>query len=250
MPQEEEETEVIKYEKRRNKKFEEIEKEVKERQMWIFFDEINTCNSMGLLSEIFCNHTYRGKMIPERYIFIGACNPYRVLSQKNKNLEFGINENKKEKNLVYTVNPLPHSLLNFVIDFGELSKIDTEKYVNSMLQIEITDFKDLDLLKKAVKTVNECHLFIKEKGDISGVSLRDIKYFGIFYQSFVKYYNYLKLLSLKQSKSFIRINDSNTKHLNEISKMTDKSFKEHSINLSIYISYYLRLPTKELRKEL
>ena len=35
--------------------------------MWIFFDEINTCNSMGLISEIFCNHTYRGKTIPERY---------------------------------------------------------------------------------------------------------------------------------------------------------------------------------------
>ena len=29
-----------------------IEKEIKQQQIWIFFDEINTCNSMGLFSNI------------------------------------------------------------------------------------------------------------------------------------------------------------------------------------------------------
>ena len=29
--------------------------------MIIFFDEINTCNSLGLITEIMCNHTYLGK---------------------------------------------------------------------------------------------------------------------------------------------------------------------------------------------
>ena len=174
------------------------------------------------------------------------------MSPKNKKLEFGINENKKEKNLVYTVNPLPHSLLNYVIDFGELSKIDTEKYIYRMLQNEINFLCEDELFKKAVNTVKECHLFIKEKGDISGVSLRDIKYFIIFFRSFIKYYKYLKFISFnqKQNPSYIYINNPNTRHLTEISKMPDKSFKEHAINLSLYISYYLRLPTKELRKEL
>ena len=45
---------------------EKIEKEIKQQQIWIFFDEINTCNSMGLFSEIFCKHSYRGKPIPDR----------------------------------------------------------------------------------------------------------------------------------------------------------------------------------------
>jgi len=54
---------------------------------------------MGLISEIFCNKTYRGNPIPDRFIFIGACNPYRILSDKNKNIEFGLNLiNKKQKN--------------------------------------------------------------------------------------------------------------------------------------------------------
>ena len=37
---------------------------------WVFLDEINTCNSLGLISEIMCNHTYLGKKINENFIFI------------------------------------------------------------------------------------------------------------------------------------------------------------------------------------
>ena len=31
--------------------------------IWVFLDEINTCNSMGLISEIMCKHTMYGKKI-------------------------------------------------------------------------------------------------------------------------------------------------------------------------------------------
>ena len=238
------EDEIKKKEERKKKRFEEIEKEVKESQMWIFFDEINTCNSMGLISEIFCNKTYRGNPIPDRFIFIGACNPYRILSDKNNNIEFGLNlKNKKQKNLVYTVNPLPHSLLNYVIDFGELSEKDTKLYIQSMLKKKIEEPK---LLSIAVETVEKCHMFIKEKSDTSSVSLRDIKYFNIFYEGFIKYYEYLKELSKKQNPGFAKKDE----HLEEIKPMGYDSFKKNAINLSIYICYYLRLPTKELRKEL
>ena len=228
-------------------KYDEINKDVQSRQMWIFFDEINTCNSMGLISEIFCNRTYRGKPIPDRYIFIGACNPYRILSDKNKNLELGLNlKNKKQKNLVYTVNPLPHSLLNYVIDFGELSKKDTKSYIQSMiLNVLGTDQKALNM---AVNVVEKCHMFIRGKSDSSSVSLRDIKYFNIFYKGFIKYYNYLKILSEKRkSIGEILILDE---HLNNIKELNNDSIKRNSINLSVYISYYLRLSSKELREEL
>ena len=211
--------------------------------MWIFFDEINTCNSMGLLSEIFCNHTYRGKPIPDRYIFIGACNPYRILSDKSKNLEFGLYlKNKKRKNLVYTVNPLPHSLLNYVIDFGELTEKDTELYIESMLK-EVIECKD-NLLRLAVSLVTKSHLFIKNNNDVSSVSLRDIKYFIIFYKGFIDYFKYLRKLAIEES-----INKMSNK-MKDYKDMSDYAIKEQSIILSIYISYYLRLPTKKLRKEL
>jgi hypothetical protein len=184
-------------EERKERKFKEITKEVHERQMWLFFDEINTCNSMGLISEIFCNRTYRGKPIPERFAFIGACNPYRIASEKNKNIEVCLNlRNKKQSNLVYTVNPLPHSLLNYVMDFGELSNQDIEIYIRKLIEKVI---EEPELLEMAVKTVGKCHMFIKEKSDSSSVSLRDIKYFNIFYEGFIKYYEYSKELSKKQN---------------------------------------------------
>jgi len=47
-------------------------------KIWVFFDEINTCNSMGLLSEIFYNHSYYGKKLDDKLTFIAACNPYRL----------------------------------------------------------------------------------------------------------------------------------------------------------------------------
>ena len=49
--------------------------------------------------------------------------------------------NQKEKsnilnNLVYSVNPLPHALLNFVFDFGSLEKEDEKKYIaNTIISI-------------------------------------------------------------------------------------------------------------------
>ena len=232
-------------EERKRKKFEEITKEVHEKQMWLFFDEINTCNSMGLISEIFCNRTYRGKPIPERFVFIAACNPYRIASEKNKNVEVCLNlRNKKQSNLVYTVNPLPHSLLNYVMDFGELSNQDIKLYIRKMIEKVI---KESDLLNITVETVEKCHLFIKEKSDPSSVSLRDIKYFNIFYQGFIKYFEYLRQLSRQQN--FLGLYREN-KHLKSYFEVGDISIKKRSINLSAYISYFLRLPNKSLRNEL
>ena len=41
-----------------------------EEPVWIFFDEINTCNSLGLITEIMCNHTYLGKKINKNFVFL------------------------------------------------------------------------------------------------------------------------------------------------------------------------------------
>ena len=79
----------------------------------LFFDELNTCNSQGLLTEIICKHSIQGKKIKDNVIFIGACNPYR---QKNKEPESTalIKKGFKSSKLVYIVNPLTHSQLYYV----------------------------------------------------------------------------------------------------------------------------------------
>ncbi len=104
---------------------------------WIFLDEINTCNSLGLITEIICNHSYLGKKINENIIFIAACNPYRFLTTKMKEsglVYYNMKEDNKLNNLVYTVNPLPYSLLNFVFEFGSLKEEDEKKYMHGQIQ--------------------------------------------------------------------------------------------------------------------
>ena len=63
--------------------FKNYENEIKERKIWIFLDEINTCNSMGLLTEIMCKYSINGRPLDSRYVFIAACNPYRVSKKEN-----------------------------------------------------------------------------------------------------------------------------------------------------------------------
>ena len=117
-----------------------------EKKLWVFLDEINTCKSMGLISEIMCKQSYQGKELPKNITFIAACNPYRYDTKKIKQ-KAGLNQkyafqdklkiedpkirNLMEKSseansLIYTVNPLPHSLLNDVFNFGNV-KDDDEK---------------------------------------------------------------------------------------------------------------------------
>ena len=115
----------------------EVKEEKAENQLtWIFLDEINTCNSLGLITEIMCNHTYLGKKLNDNYVFLGACNPYKILKKKMREsglVYYNLKEKSKLNNLVYTVNPLPHALLNFVFDFASLQEKDEKKYINNTI---------------------------------------------------------------------------------------------------------------------
>ena len=121
-----------KYNAEEIKKF--IEEDIKNRKIILFFDEINTCNSLGLVKNIICDKNFRNKNnIPDRFIIICACNPYRILSEENQNLEFGMSiEKYKRRKLVYTVNPLPYSTLNFILDFNNLENETTKIYIKNM----------------------------------------------------------------------------------------------------------------------
>ena len=209
-----------------------------DRLTWIFLDEINTCNSLGLITEIMCNHTYLGKKINDNFIFIGACNPYRLLTKKMREsglIYYNMKEDNKLNNLVYTVNPLPHSLLNFVFDFGSLQNDDEEKYIrNTIIEIIsqfdskklINNIKEDDLSKMKIviiETIVICHNFIRDKYDESSVSMREIRRFGIFFEFFMRY--------------FEKIDCSKKKML-------------YSLNITLYLCYYLRINDKNYRYQL
>jgi len=204
-----------------------------EKKLWIFFDELNTCKSMDLLSEIICKHSYQGKKLPENIVFIGAVNPYRKAKQKLVGLKINNNNNTfEESDLVYTVNPMPHSLLNFVFDFGNLNPDDEKRYITNMIDQTI---KEKNLCNLAIDLIIISQNFIRKENGISSVSLREIRRFIIFYEFFIDY--------LKKRKDIIIEEKVKEKEddLIQFSKLTDKEIQLYSINLSIYLGYYLRL---------
>ena len=220
------------------------------KKIWVFLDEINTCKSMGLITELMCNHSYQGNLLPSNIVFIAACNPYRQ-GDKNIKAKAGLDPNKayneiqklndKEKErlkrsmdnpLVYTVNPLPHSLLNFVFDFGNLEKEDEKKYIKQMIKEVIIED---ELSYFTTELIFIAQNFIREKNGISSVSLREIRRFIIFYQFFIKYLKIRKETILEQN-----IKENNNEII-KYSKLNENDIKLYSINLAIYLGYYLRL---------
>jgi len=214
-----------------------IEENRQDELTWIFFDEINTCNSLGLITEIMCNHSYLGKKINDNFVFLGACNPYRVLTKEMKEgglVYYNTKEKNELNNLVYTVNPLPHALLNFVFDFASLKHNDEEKYIvssiNSMISkiklegliTNIDDNETKEITNEIIQCISLCHDFIREKYDTSSVSLREIARFRIFFEYFIKYF--------KTRESFNKIHSC--------------------INIALYLCYYLRLNEKNYREQL
>ena len=243
-----------------------------EKKLWVFLDEINTCKSMGLISELMCKHTYQGNVLFNNIVFIAACNPYRQKEYKNKeNVGLNINQAHQQKkylnereledikltqnnNLVYTVNPLPHSLLNFVFDFGNLAPEDEKSYIKCMIEETIKkkinenrgNFRDSDIndiIELAQNLIVECHKFIRKNKDVSSVSLREIRRFNIFYEFF---YDFIKGKKT-ENKSNINIFSSLRMSFQGV-----KEFDIHisAINLSIFVCYYMRITNKKLRKDL
>ncbi|ORX43676.1 hypothetical protein BCR36DRAFT_399937 [Piromyces finnis] len=209
---------------RNNNLFNDISKnkdnEEKTDMVWIFFDEINTCNSLCLITEIMLKHSCKGESIRENVKFIAACNPYRVDVSKRE-IPGLLDEKYIVSNLVYSVNPLPHSLLNFVFDFGSPNDKDIRKYISNITyEFLQRNIKNRYILNKihtiAEDSIFEAHKYIRDNFDISSVSLREIRRLSILFEWFCN-----KLLK---------------------NKFIIKNFKE-----IIYLCYYIRLFDKNKR---
>ena len=264
------------------KKLELEENEIKEKKekqgflyekkkIWVFLDEINTCKSMGLISELMCKHTYQGKPICSNIVFIGACNPYRESKKIGKRIGLEINQahsnieklNEKQKiqikkkallknnKLVYSVNPLPHSLLNFVYDFASLEEKDERKYISKIIKPALRkvfkNYKEDKINYKKIKALSkdmifEAQKFIRDNYDKSSVSLREVKRYNVFFKFFFYY------LKDKKEKLNYLVNEKSKKF--DYGKLTEFELQEYAINLAIFICYYIRISDKKLRENL
>ena len=224
-------------------------------------------------------HSFQGEKLPDNIFFIGACHPFRY--GKERKIDYLLKNKKlKEQKLIYNVYPFPISLLNFVVNFGSLSPEDEKCYIKNMVSKKIENFfwteifekykdnedfknnyerkciykyiskEDFDfceeLKRLSINSIIEAQNFIRDKNDISSVSLRDIKRFCIFCDFYVEYYN-------KNKKLFKNINQEEFPDEFEFRdyylNLNKNDIYKNSIKLSLYTCYYLRIPTMELRQE-
>ena len=188
-------------------------------ELWLFFDEINTCSSLSLMTEIFIKRTYNGNKLSDNIRLIGACNPYR--KRKNNKEKCGLNFPDDNDELVYLVNPLPQSLLYYVFSFGSLDTQDEKKYIHSIIENLFTKEDEKYLHEKTTEAISQCHIYLRKTFDASVVSLREIARFPKLVSFFQDYFRKKNKYEEKPENS--------------------RNSKIRSIICSIYLCYYFRL---------
>ena len=106
------------------------------KEVWVFLDEINTCEYLGTINEMICHRSIKGKPLKPNLVFIAACNPYR-LRPPGKMSTAGLSGKTitdEYSKLVYRVHPLPETMIDFVWDYGSLSKNDERAYISRMVE--------------------------------------------------------------------------------------------------------------------
>ncbi|XP_041364113.1 E3 ubiquitin-protein ligase RNF213-like [Gigantopelta aegis] len=144
-----------------------------EEPVWMFLDEINTCNHLGLINNIICHHRCQEVFLAPNLVLMAACNPYKLRNEDSiltAGLTMKVKTDEQSK-LVYRVNPLPETMVDFVWDYGNLTCEDEKEYIQRMVGDIVTDYFVRLLVELLVMSQN----FIKERlQNESSVSLRDV----------------------------------------------------------------------------
>ena len=190
------------------------------KDIYVFFDEINTCDSVSLFKNIVCDGFLKGERLPKNIKFIAAANPYRMKTKENTAEEAGLtfashgtpgsssspkpsssstspsttNQIDPLASLVYRVHPLPETALEYVWDFGTLHPSVESLYIRAMLEKGLKNIPESyqrhgnNFFQMFTDLIAHSHRFIRElKGT---VSLRDVarvvKLFNWFQSDFEK----------------------------------------------------------------
>ena len=215
------------------KEKDEIAKKQLDKEVWLFFDEINTCLSLSLLTEIFINRTYNGNSISDNIRLIGACNPYRRKKANKEKCGLSLKDDNK-KELVYLVEQLPQSLLYYVFSFGSINEDDEKRYIHSIIENLFSE-EEKDLHEATTEAISKCHIYLRNTFDSSVVSLREITRFAKCVVFFMNYF------TKKNNNYFIKKNVCEKRINNE------RNNKIRSIICSIYLCYYIRLVDEKKR---
>ncbi|CAG8562549.1 11938_t:CDS:10 [Diversispora eburnea] len=149
-----------------------VENEAVNGEIWIFFDEINTCDHIGLLADLIAHQMLLGNAIHPNIRLFSACNPYRIRTIQ-AGLKAKVNSYEELSKLVYQVKPLPGQILDYVWDYGILQKNDEKRYIQIMTHEELKDCElNHPVLTELLFGSQE---FIRSIEESYSVSLRDVK---------------------------------------------------------------------------
>ncbi|CAG8523764.1 13380_t:CDS:10, partial [Gigaspora rosea] len=204
----------------------EAEKNADTRQIWLFFDEINTCNHIGLLAELIAHRKIHGQTIHPNIRLFSACNPYR-LRQKSCLTTRRYEEQSK---LSYQVHPLPDQIINYVWDFGVLKPSDEKIYIHIMVNTALE--KQSNLFPELLFASQQ---FTREHEGVHSVSLRDVKRAIIL----VKFFN----------KSFKNRPKPNGKNRGDYPPRNGPDPMVLSFILALSLCYQVRIYDQELRTQ-
>jgi hypothetical protein len=195
------------------------------RRLWIFFDEFNTTKNVGLIKEIICERTLLGKQLPNNMVFLAACNPRRLTTQKIrfddnigiKKAQYELDQSNLRENLLYTVVPVPETMIEYIYDYGYLGDETERKYIETILRTCKNLPNEQQLFAKIINAVCQSQKYLRNIEDVSSVSLRDVARYRLIYNWY---------------------HDTFDKRETQLSA-TDKIFK--SAILSLMLCYYFRL---------
>ncbi|CAG8640788.1 7079_t:CDS:2, partial [Scutellospora calospora] len=155
----------------------------RESETWIFLDEINTCDHIGMLGSLISHRLLNGKQIHPNIRIFAACNPYRLRAKAQSNVGLSARLYEEKGKLVYQVHPMPDQILDYVWDYGHLKAEDERNYIEIMVKTQLNHpfFAELLCASQA---------FIRDVEEPFSVSLRDakraIKLFKFFKDKFNK----------------------------------------------------------------
>eukprot|EP00026_Physarum_polycephalum_P000019 Phypoly_transcript_00019.p1 GENE.Phypoly_transcript_00019~~Phypoly_transcript_00019.p1 ORF type:complete len:3090 (+),score=490.35 Phypoly_transcript_00019:142-9411(+) len=146
-----------------------------QKSFWMFLDEINTCDQLGLISELICHRSMLGVPLPLNLCLIAACNPYRLRTKQTQTsgLEGKIKWDDLSK-LVYRVHPLPESLMDYVWDYGTLDVVDEKSYIATIVSTTFPKAK-ADVVALMVEAIYCSQHYIRSVESPESVSMRDVK---------------------------------------------------------------------------
>ena len=146
------------------------------RERWLFLDEINTSEHIGVICDAICGRACHGKILASNLIVMGACNPYKLRTESaisTAGLKGKIQTDELSK-LVYRVLPLPERLIDYVWDFGTLSDKDEALYIRRMIDGVFPG--EIVMLRLLQDLLSASQQFVRKLESVSYcVSLRDVQ---------------------------------------------------------------------------